>query len=306
MAGSAFDDLVARVERELGIADAARRACEGMASTVASLDWIEKIQRAINPTQLLYDQLIKPYELAAYNITDWYAKSFDYARAPMADIFSELQRYNEFIRSITEQFSDDIFIELESHLIDEGWYLSIDLPASVVLDLADLHDEQKCEEIEQWLRRFYRQKVDYVEPAVLSAFPHRRRILGAAFAAHRRQEYALSIPVFLSQADGISAELWQENFFRPRRSNRRIDQILEVRDSGLSATVLRHLYDHGSLRASFKPGSKPNGLNRHAVIHGTSTDYDTEENSLRCIALLGFLISLQPLFDRDNSGASLN
>jgi hypothetical protein len=334
MAGSPFDDLVTRVEREFSILDKARRVSEGIASTAASLNWFENIERTINPAQSFCDDFIRPYEgisrtigetyskvfadanMAAtgmlsewkryYELTlgqtvgEFYAKFFDYNRNLAAGIFSELQRYNELIRSITEQFSDDVFIDLELHLIDEGWYLSIDLPASVVLDLADLHDEQKFEEIEQWLRRFYRQKVNYVQPEILSAFPHRRRILESAFAAHRRREYALSIPVFLNQADGISSDLWQENFFRPRRSNRRIDKILQGRDSGLSVTVLRHLYQQGSLRASFKPGNSPTRLNRHAVIHGTSTDYDTEENSLRCIALLEFLMSLQPLFDRDS------
>jgi hypothetical protein len=330
MAGSAFDDLVARVERESAIVDAAGRLSEGITAAVPSFNWLENIQRTINPGQILYDQSINPYNSFSREIgesyarlsdyantivtgvfSEWqryselalgrsigesYAKLFDYAHDATTGIFAELQRYNELLRSITEQFSDDVFVELELHLISEGWYLSIDLPASVVLDLTDLHDDQKLEEIEQWLRGFYRQKVDYVEPAVLSAFPHRRRILESAFAAHRRQEYALSIPVFLSQADGISADLWQENFFRSRRSNRRIDRILDARDSGLSATVLRHLYEHGSLRASFKHGDKPSRLNRHAVIHGTSIDYDIEENSLRCIALLEFLVSLQPLF----------
>ena len=36
-------------------------------------------------------------------------------------------------------------------------------------------------------------------------------------------------------------------------------------------------------------------LNRHAVMHGESLDYDTEENSLRAISLLNYVaLSLDP------------
>jgi hypothetical protein len=305
MAGSPFNDLVARVERKFAVVDAARRMSEGVATAAASRNWLENIQRTINPTQILYEQLTKSYEFAR-PFVEPHTKFLDYARGPAAGIFSEFQRYNDLFRSFTEQFFDDGFIELELHLINEGWYLSIDLPPSAVIELADLHDEQELKEIDKWLRKFYRERVDQVESAVLSVFPRRCHILEPAFLAHRRKEYALSIPVFLIQIDGISAELWRENFFRTGRSNRQIYRMLQTGDFSVSATVLRHLYERGCLRASFEPGARPSGFNRHAILHGTSTDYNTEENSLRCIALLEFLISLQPLFVGDKNGVSLN
>jgi hypothetical protein len=329
-AGATFYDLAARVKHEFAMADKIRRACGGVAAAAASLNWMDELQSTINPMQALYGNVGNPFtnwsstvpglhsqvigglqSPVAPSFAEWQrstgityfqaarelqSRLFDYLESPMTKLLRETERLQELFHSIAEQFSDDVFIELELHLIDRGWYLSIDLPASVVCDLADLHDEQKFEDIERSLRNFYRRKIDFVEPDILAVFPQRARILKLAFAAHRRREYALSVPVLLTQADGISAELWSENFFRTRRSNRQIDRMLEKDDLSLSGTVLRHLYKQGSLRAPFRPKTPPKRFNRHAILHGMSLDYDTEENSLRCIALLEFLMSLQPVF----------
>jgi hypothetical protein len=207
----------------------------------------------------------------------------------------------EWLQSIIEQGANDLFSELELWLIEEGWYLSIDLPVSIVLEIADLHDEENFEGIEKTLQEFFRARIEMVEALIASEFPKRKRILEQAFRAHRAEDYALSVPVFLAQADGISAEVLQANFFRYSKVTRKINKLLKQGDIELSPTVLRHLSQLGSLRESFDFGKRPAGLNRHNILHGASTDYDTEANSLRSIALLEFLVSLRPVFAEANS-----
>lgn len=39
-------------------------------------------------------------------------------------------------------------------------------------------------------------------------------------------------------------------------------------------------------------------LNRHGVLHGVDLNYGKEENSLRCILLLGYLLDVKKYFDK--------
>lgn len=227
-----------------------------------------------------------------------------FGQQPHGTIAEALQPFiwpPEWLRTIIEQGTDDLFSELELYLIDEGWYLSIELPAGIVFEVADLQDEENFEGIEEALRDFFRARLAMVEALIVSEFPKRKRILEQTFRAHRAGDYALSVPVFLAQADGISAEVLRANFFRPSKVTRTINKLLKQRDVALSPTVLRHLSQLGSLRESFACGKRPAGFNRHNILHGASIDYDTEANSLRGIALLEFLVSLRPVFGEANS-----
>ena len=46
-------------------------------------------------------------------------------------------------------------------------------------------------------------RLDIIEEALIDSYPHRGHLFQQAFEAHREGKYGLSIPVFLTQADGI-------------------------------------------------------------------------------------------------------
>ena len=55
-----------------------------------------------------------------------------------------------------------------------------------------------------------------------------------------------------------------------------------------------------SLSISMSKHERPegfDGLNRHMVLHGESLDYDTRENSLKAISLIGYVGRVLPLRD---------
>jgi hypothetical protein len=313
-----------RMRREFSGAEEARKAATGGAFVVharemqrlglavaqaKAANWIDDFQRAANAaTQFGYTELARPLENAALAGSRFAALGSNYAgcivdmvnRAAipfqseinhMTGLADQFLRHAEWLQSITQP-SYDFFAELDSYLIKEGWYLPVDL--DLKFDLADLYDEEDFQTLEETLRDFFRARLTEAEALITAAYPHRAHIIKDAFEAHRGGKYTLSIPTFLTQADGISDELWQEYFFRRQSSNRQINRLMETHD--LSPTVCRHLLRPGQLREPFSRGAQPPVLNRHAILHGASTNYHTEPNSLRCIALLEFLMSLAPVF----------
>ncbi len=58
--------------------------------------------------------------------------------------------------------------------------------------------------------------------------PTRAHLLKAAFSAHRRGEFALSVPVFLAQADGICSELIGVSLYTRRDGKPKLAHCLTV------------------------------------------------------------------------------
>ncbi|HYJ06075.1 MAG TPA: hypothetical protein VEX43_13140 [Chthoniobacterales bacterium] len=268
-------------------------------------DATHEISQRLLSVTIAAGQMVRPFQATTQRVIESLVENLRNANA-IATAFAEmLPVWQEHIRSIIEQTSDDLFEDVELHLINEGWYVSHEVPAGLMLKLADLYDAGDLTAIENLLKQFYSESVDEIEKILKSNFPNRRRILTAAFAAHKSEAFAVSIPTFFAQADGISQEIWEENFFRTAKSNRRLFGRSKSQLGSMSPTVRRHLKEKGALRADFKSDEPVARLNRHAVLHGTSVDYDTEANSLRCIALLHFLTWLKELFITADSCVSL-
>jgi len=233
----------------------------------------------------------------AQSLANWVLES---SRRAAAVFHAHLEMGNELLRWIEQFPCDDLFPELDKFLIEHGWYLSGNFPASVVFKLSDWFDAGDLAAIEQNLCGLYRHRTAEIEKELTTRFPKRHRLLVAAFRAHHSGDYALSVPAFLIQVDGISRELWRANFFRAGESNKSIDRMLRKGQvASLSPTLRRQLFERGSIRASSTQEGARCRFNRHAILHGNDTEFDREEYSLRCIALLDFMLSLCPLFERN-------
>lgn len=175
-----------------------------------------------------------------------------------------------------------------------GWFIGPLLPLSFTRDLEALEDG---EAIDALFAENYREDWAEVEQLVLERLPARSHLLGEAFAAHREKRYALSIPVFLTQAEGLCDDvlkgrghLFSTKAARVQDRIRLMEDLLAQEDSRYVEAILE------PLRASL-PSSAPIHLweasrdtfNRNAILHGRDTDYATELNSLRCISLIDYL-----------------
>lgn len=148
-------------------------------------------------------------------------------------------------------------------------------------------------------------RLDAIEDALVAELPRREKILRQAFAAHRRGDYELSVPVLLIQADGACVDLTDHHFFQKSRNSQLPEvaaHIAATQDAG-SAMFLRPISLELPINASEKARERIaaergwpawNELNRHQVLHGESVDYGTRLNSLKAISLLNYLVSFLP------------
>ncbi|WP_418118288.1 hypothetical protein [Variovorax sp. 350MFTsu5.1] len=172
-----------------------------------------------------------------------------------------------------------------------GWYLDGEMALSTPFEFARAISEGRIEETEVALEDHFTTRLDAIESEIATAFPSRARILAAAFRAHKDGLYACSIPVFLTQMDGICMEVGNKYFFIKENKRPGIaGHVDQLSDNPLTAAMLAPLTE--ILPISAGPEARGPGfwqLNRHTVIHGESVDYDTRRNSLRAISLINYV-----------------
>lgn len=175
-------------------------------------------------------------------------------------------------------------------LANNGWYLDPDLSIPAIFRVAEIFTPGDNTEANEAMCEYFDGRADEIELRLTEQLPKRARIIAAAFNAHRRGEYALSIPVFLSQADGICYELTDvELYGRIRNSNlpKLSSRPILTEVSPFSLSMLAPIIEFAPISATKKErGPEFDGLNRNAVLHGESTDYDNRINSCRAISLL--------------------
>jgi hypothetical protein len=172
-----------------------------------------------------------------------------------------------------------------------GWYLDGEMGLSTPVEFARAISAGQIEETEVALEDHFTMRLDAIESEIAAAFPSRARILAAAFRAHKDGLYACSIPVFLTQMDGICMDVGKKYFFIKENKRPGIaGHVDQLSDNPLAAAMLAPLTE--ILPISAPPEARGPGfwqLNRHTVIHGESVDYDTKRNSLRAISLLNYV-----------------
>ena len=199
----------------------------------------------------------------------------------------------EFFRRLADEIPERDRKALQ-RLGEEGWFLDPEMPAILLQKIELLFDEYP-DEMAEWLSNFFRTRLDIIERALIDSYPHRGHLFQQAFEAHREGKYGLSIPVFLTQADGIFGERTSErqNLFISRQRERACSEYVS-QTSGNYIVIYLHplstllpLWMNQYERA--EGGDSFVGLNRHQVLHGESVDYDTEQNSLKVISLLNYI-----------------
>jgi hypothetical protein len=106
--------------------------------------------------------------------------------------------------------------------------------------------------------------------------------------------------VFLAQADGISEELFGEQFFTYRSWSEKLKahQVLQngqLTDYG--RFLLHPLVQKGKIREHTQELLSQNDyLNRHAILHGMDLNYATEKNALKSISLLAYFLLVQTIY----------
>lgn len=181
-------------------------------------------------------------------------------------------------------------------LARRGWFIY-----NSELGLADIAEFNSkiaagdVQEIESCISDYYNSNITEIEESISEKYKHRAHIIKAAFRAHKSGDYALSIPVFLIQADGICSEMIGGTLFaNSKEKNKREPESAKCVQNYVKcefmAALLAPLTEPLPISASRKQRIKSaDTLNRHVILHGESTDYANKNNSLKAISLLYYL-----------------
>ncbi len=231
--------------------------------------------------QKRWQQMIAPYaadiERAARQMNDWHRKMQQALKAATPDL-------EAIIAAIEEQ--EKRFPDQVRTLAKHGWYLPPDLTPRAVHELSEALASGRATEVEATLIEHYSRELDNIEASLCKEAPTRERYLRSAFAAHRRGDYAASIPLMLAQADGLCRDFTGNHLFSGREKF--VARFEDARPYVLSLLIA--VRETMPLSENEKQRAGKAGLfNRHAIMHGESLDYDSAANSCRAISLLVYV-----------------
>ena len=230
-----------------------------------------------------------------------------------------MQRFDEWVRDNPEVMARwrDALLAVKAELIDDlaaedgsevrailfepedlrtvirhGWYPPPDIALAQLRIWANGFrdpDEERAESARQIGFMVFRRDANKIGRTLVEQFPHRKRVLREAFDAHQHGRYYSSVALFLTQADGICHGAIGENICSGR-TIASADNLADHVQEGILRELFRGLMWEGWPLA-LSGNNRPAGfseLNRHQVLHGESTDYGTEENSLKAMSFLNF------------------
>jgi len=194
--------------------------------------------------------------------------------------------------------------EVHQALVPRGWLIPPQLPMDVWTRLHRILNEKGVDAAEAGLVEIVEELAGepFGELYAHPAFAPRRRFLEMAREAHVRRAYALAIPMFLAQADGIAIDVFGDELYRARRRRQVRDDIPLEFD--LSRTFWTVVADVLSRTVGLKRPVPAGTFTRHVVLHGRSVDYDTQANSAKAILLLFYLQFMVEEEERGRAQAS--
>jgi hypothetical protein len=181
-----------------------------------------------------------------------------------------------------------------------GWYTNWETPIdanaylaeAVKGDISKLDDFMESHLVESWLTLTTR---------ILKNYPQRTEILSTAFTLHTEGRFVASIPLFLSQCDGIVFAKFNHSLFGKRNKKLLIGETLkekiergEIEKDGVLDIFYEALRVKNAFSANSSDANTQSAPNRHGVLHGLEghLDYGTKKNSLKTFSLLAYLDSM--------------
>lgn len=201
---------------------------------------------------------------------------------------------------IVNSLPDDL--ENESiKLMNRGWFIWF-------LDgtLPDLSEKMEAlvgrtdKKQDDYLRAYVKRNIPYFKAELCSKYASRKNQIEDAFESHHLGLYYASIPTLLALSEGVGRDLYPKIgvFSKHSRDNAKagLPKTDDIFDSisGLEVfevAVLKPLRVTSELTKSIHQPRENDKklLNRHLIMHGNTSSYGSEENSLKAISLVFFI-----------------
>lgn len=190
-----------------------------------------------------------------------------------------------------------------------GWFVSGYFGLSEVTTLAEECESMSEAELDSVVGAMYRSSLDEHGADLIRDYPQRAFAIKPAIDAHNRGEYALSVPLFYAQAEGISIDVIDKDIFSHVKRPGGIDGNIKAAAREWLERAEYAPYDTLAvfMEIMWLPFEDPfpvgygakdrqkhqyEGLNRNTIMHGMDLTYATEENSLKAFSMLSHVASL--------------
>lgn len=172
--------------------------------------------------------------------------------------------------------------------VENGWY-----PNGETTAIIERITDAGPEAIDAFMIKHLREDWKSIKESILHSQEERSEILDCAFALHEEGRYIASVPLFISQAEGIIADnLGLSIFMNKKEKEEKISKKcsdLDDLDSIFISLIGMNTQLHAGSREN-DPEKKRKSPNRNGILHGSRKhlDYGTEINSLKALSLLAF------------------
>jgi hypothetical protein len=167
-------------------------------------------------------------------------------------------------------------------LLNYGWYISAQMKMKKISEVIELIKSEKTVEAESILINFFKENLTKIEEQLITKHSDRKPIFEEAFKAHKSNMFYSSTILFLSQGDGII----DGKIFHNRKN---LDKHLDKEKNPNFVNLLKEDSSLNIPSIKINKSKYFSKLNRHSVMHGKSTDYGTEINSLKALSLCCFV-----------------
>lgn len=208
----------------------------------------------------------------------------------------KLQKISMDLNTNFSHFSE-VFKRVVIMLGEEGWFIDEEMPISYIRKFENISKikNNSFYKIQNDLVKYYTLNLDEIENSIIKSFPNREKIICSAFQAHKDKKYELSIPVLLTQIDGICFEKTDKYYFMKKRGTQYpetfdyVEEVIQDEFNKILYTGLTKSFPINHSKNQRKLYNKPNSLNRHQIIHGESIEYPSKINSLKVISLINYI-----------------
>lgn len=174
-----------------------------------------------------------------------------------------------------------------------GWYLNWETPLSSCYEAISAGKQ----DLDRFMVMHLEHDWEQITNEITNYCPNRFHVLKEAFTLHQEGRYIASIPLLLSQIDGICAEKLGAFLFSDHKSRPGKIAALQSAKSThlflkLALTPLAIKSQYGESIGKSSKTHKEKSPNRNGILHGSRKhlDYGTKLNSLKCFSLLAFVV----------------
>jgi hypothetical protein len=198
------------------------------------------------------------------------------------EIIKSLKKLNSIFERFKIEYSqemDMIFKDHDKLFAAHGWCVFDGSSVEDVLFILKLYNEEKVVEADKRFMEIFEVNLDKIESDLSHLNKDTCKIVKEAIECHRNGFYYASTMLFISLTDGIAhGKLFTNGYFQKIRKKNKNHFLLDI------------FNEKNPVNKNYIPNVSSNSeLMRHGIMHGNSTNYGSEINSLKSLSLFYFI-----------------